>query len=72
MQQKELASSALKATNLIGVYAVLPPRRPAVPVLLIDDIIDSGWTFAVLAAQLRHAGWGNVYPIALASRFGRP
>lgn len=33
----------------------------------IDDIIDSGWTLAVLAALLQQAGSGIVYPATLAT-----
>jgi ATP-dependent DNA helicase RecQ len=52
--------------NLDGVFA-LDDAIPAGPVLLIDDIIDSGWTVTVLAALLRRNGSGPVYPLALAS-----
>ncbi|MGY4025953.1 RecQ family ATP-dependent DNA helicase [Aeromonas rivuli] len=37
------------------------------PVLLVDDIVDSGWTLTVIAALLQQAGSGLVYPVALAS-----
>ncbi|WP_240354481.1 ComF family protein [Pectobacterium brasiliense] len=40
---------------------------PRGPVLLVDDIIDSGWTLTVIAALLQQAGSGCVYPVALAS-----
>jgi ATP-dependent DNA helicase RecQ len=36
------------------------------PVLLVDDLIDSGWTMAVVARQLRQAGAPGVLPFALA------
>ena len=52
--------------NLDGVFAVSKPI-PKGHVYLIDDVIDSGWTFAVVAALLREAGSGAVYPLALAS-----
>ena len=35
------------------------------PVLLVDDMVDSRWTFTILAAMLRSAGTGPVYPCAL-------
>jgi ATP-dependent DNA helicase RecQ len=35
-------------------------------VLLIDDMVDSKWTFTVAAALLRRAGSGPVHPFALA------
>jgi ATP-dependent DNA helicase RecQ len=37
------------------------------PVLLVDDIVDSGWTLTVIAALLQQAGSSVVYPVALAS-----
>ncbi len=36
------------------------------PVLLVDDVIDSGWTAAVVARLLRRAGAPAVLPFALA------
>jgi ATP-dependent DNA helicase RecQ len=38
------------------------------PVLLVDDLTDTGWTFTVAAALLRDAGAPGVLPLALASR----
>jgi len=37
------------------------------PVLLVDDIVDSGWTLTLLSALLQKAGTGFVYPVALTS-----
>jgi ATP-dependent DNA helicase RecQ len=36
------------------------------PCYLVDDVIDSGWTFTVAAALLRQAGCPEVFPLALA------
>jgi ATP-dependent DNA helicase RecQ len=36
------------------------------PVLLVDDFIDTGWTMAIAARQLRLAGAAGVLPLALA------
>ena len=52
--------------NLDGAFAIAD-NIPTGPVLLVDDIIDSGWTMTVLAALLRREGSGLVYPVALAS-----
>ncbi|HEK1720117.1 TPA: RecQ family ATP-dependent DNA helicase [Proteus mirabilis] len=52
--------------NLDGVFAVTQLYKGQ-PVLLVDDIIDSGWTLTVIAALLQQAGSGIVYPVALAS-----
>jgi len=52
--------------NLDGAFRI----KTSVPdgsVLLVDDIVDSGWTLTVLAALLQQAGSGKVYPVALAS-----
>lgn len=52
--------------NLDGVFAVAE-GVPHGPVLLVDDMIDSGWTLTVIAALLRRAGSGPVYPVAISS-----
>lgn len=52
--------------NLDGAFDV-NQALPDTPVLLVDDIVDSGWTLTVVAALLRQAGSGVVYPVALAS-----
>ncbi|WP_406072935.1 RecQ family ATP-dependent DNA helicase [Micromonospora sp. NBC_01638] len=36
------------------------------PVLLVDDLIDSGWTMTLVARALRRAGAADVLPLALA------
>lgn len=36
------------------------------PVLLVDDLSDTGWTLAVAARLLRRAGAGAVFPLVLA------
>lgn len=52
--------------NLDGVFA-MAEEVPDGPVLLVDDMIDSGWTLTVIAALLRRAGSGPVYPVAISS-----
>ncbi len=51
--------------NLDGTFSIEQPKSGSV--LLVDDIIDSGWTFTVIAALLQQVGSGKVYPFALAS-----
>ena len=46
------------------------PSRPG-PVLLVDDLVDSGWTLTVAGWLLREAGSGPVHPFALAASSGR-
>jgi ATP-dependent DNA helicase RecQ len=38
------------------------------PVLLVDDLTDTGWTLTVAAQLLREAGAAAVLPFALASK----
>ena len=40
------------------------------PCLLVDDIVDSRWTFTVIGKMLRAAGSGVVRPVALAMTSG--
>jgi ATP-dependent DNA helicase RecQ len=35
-------------------------------VLLVDDVVDSGWTLTLLAVLLRQRGSGPVHPFVLA------
>ena len=37
------------------------------PVLLVDDLTDTGWTLTMAARVLREAGAPEVLPFALAS-----
>ncbi len=52
--------------NLDGVFA-LEGAIPTGSVLLVDDVVDSGWTLTVIAALLQQAGSGLVYPVTLTS-----
>ena len=64
-QQKEMENSYQQAKNLDGVFTITDECLNE-PCLLIDDMVKSGWTFAVAAALLRQAGCSAVYPMALA------
>jgi len=64
--QKMMRNSYQQARNLDGAFAVTSWRGMGGPVLLLDDMVDSGWTFTIIAALLRQAGSGPVYPLALA------
>lgn len=66
MPQKDQQNRYHQCRNLDGVFEVSQPVKPE-PVLLVDDVVDSGWTFTVLAALLLQAGSGPVFPVALAS-----
>lgn len=39
--------------------------------LLVDDLVDSKWTLAIVRGELRLAGSGPVDPFALADTAGR-
>ena len=54
-----------RCRNLDGAFAVSDDVLDS-PVLLVDDVYDSGWTTTVIAALLRQSGSGEVLPIALA------
>jgi len=66
--QKEMENRYHQCRNLDGVFEVRAQSpRFADPVLLVDDVTDSGWTLAIISALLRQAGSGRVFPLALAS-----
>jgi len=64
--QKTRANSFQQAQNLAGAFVVDRANVRPAPVLLVDDMVDSRWTFTVLTLLLCRAGSGLVYPFALA------
>ena len=64
-EQKTMENTAQQARNVWGSIEVRGTPDPN-PVLLVDDIVDSRWTFAVAAYLLRSCGSGEVWPLALA------
>jgi ATP-dependent DNA helicase RecQ len=63
-------NSAQRVKALYGRFGVPPELAAALaglsgPVLLVDDYIDSGWTMALVARELRTAGASVVLPLAL-------
>ena len=65
-QQKSMANLTQQALNIDGSLAILD-KPSSGPVLLVDDIVNSGWTFTVAAWLLRSNGSGPVIPFALAT-----
>ena len=63
--QKSMKNSNMQAHNLDGVFQLThyPPKQE--PVLLIDDMVDSRWTFTICAYLLKSYGSGAVFPMAL-------
>jgi ATP-dependent DNA helicase RecQ len=75
MRQPGAASrtnSAQRVRALYGAVGVTTDQAAALRrlgdpvVLLVDDVVDSGWTMALAARELRLAGAGDVLPFALA------
>ena len=64
--QKTQQNSFHQCRNLDGAFQI-DASVPQGAVLLLDDIVDSGWTMTVIAALLRQAGSGPVWPVALAT-----
>ncbi len=66
-EQKTMANSNQQARNIDGSLAIVPEAIQDGPLLLVDDMVDSGWTLTVAAYLLASHGSGPVYPVALAS-----
>lgn len=64
--QKRMENTDFRCQNLDGVFEIEPEILEG-PVLLVDDAVDSGWTFTVIAALLLRAGSGPVFPFAIMS-----
>jgi ATP-dependent DNA helicase RecQ len=68
------SNAAQRVRALHDAFAVTADQRRALadvggtPVLLVDDLVDSGWTMTVAARTLRHAGAAAVLPLALATQ----
>jgi len=65
------ANSAQRVKALYGGFPVPPELAAGLagltgPVLLVDDYVESGWTMALVARELRLAGAPAVLPLALA------
>lgn len=69
--QKTRSNSFQQVSNLIGAFQVQAADVRPMPVLLVDDLVDSRWTFTVAGGLLRQAGSGPVYPFALADSSGQ-
>ena len=64
--QKLMNNSQNQYLNIADAFTLDESMLDSSPVLLVDDMIDSGWTFTVISALLRSAGCEKVYPVALA------
>jgi ATP-dependent DNA helicase RecQ len=69
-QQKTMQNELKQAKNVIDSLTI-NGKILNKPVLLVDDIIDSGWTLAIAGYLLRMNGSGIVYPFTIAQASGR-
>ncbi len=65
------SNSAQRVRALHDAFTVAPEVAAALPalsgpVLLVDDLVDSGWTMSLAGRALRRAGAEGVLPLALA------
>lgn len=67
--QKEYHTSFRQYKNAAESFEVEKPLEDNV--LLVDDMVDSRWTFTVCGYKLRKMGSGKVFPFALADSAGR-
>lgn len=65
LEQKVMQNSAHQAENVLDSLEVTG-EVPEGAVLLVDDIVDSGWTLTIGGYLLREKGSGTVYPFTLA------
>lgn len=64
-EQKTMENSYMQAKNVLGSVEFKGELLPG-PVLLVDDMIDSGWTLAAAGYLLQSKGVPAVHPFALA------
>jgi len=67
-QQKELHNSNMQFKN--AWYSLDVSEIKSGNVLLVDDMVDSRWTFTVCGYKLIRRGSGKVYPFALSNTAG--
>jgi len=65
-----MANSSMQARNVAGTLEAIDDV-PKGAVLLIDDIVDSGWTLTLAGWLLRQKGTGIVHPFTLARATAR-
>ena len=64
-----MENSFQQLRNVDGAFVITEPLADE-PVLVVDDLVDSGWTLAVVADALREAGAAAVHPLVLAKARG--
>lgn len=66
-QQKDMENSSFQCENAQASFAVADEAVSPKSILLVDDMVDSRWTFTVCGDILTKAGAEHVYPYALAA-----
>jgi ATP-dependent DNA helicase RecQ len=69
-EQKLMANSSMQARNVNGTLSTIEQLPPGT-VLLIDDIVDSGWTLTIAGWLLKKKGSSVVHPFTLARATAR-
>lgn len=67
LEQKLMNNSQLQEQNVRDSIKVNESKYIGYSVILIDDMVDSRWTFTVAGYLLQESGYGNVLPFALTS-----
>lgn len=70
-QQKEMENCAHQCANAYTSFWVKDGVRIPKNILLVDDVVDSKWTFTVCGYRLMEAGAEKVFPFALADSSNR-
>lgn len=65
-QQKEMENSSFQCENALKSFSLANGAIVPENILLVDDMVDSRWTFTVCGDILTKAGAERVYPFALA------
>jgi len=68
-EQKKFENSDGQYRNANDSFEIIQIKKENI--LLVDDMVDSRWTFTVCAMKMREKGSGDIYPFALANTAGR-
>ena len=68
-EQKKFENSDGQYKNASDSFEIIQVKKENI--LLVDDMVDSRWTFTVCAMKMREMGSGDIYPFALANTAGR-
>ena len=68
-EQKKFENSDGQYKNANNSFEIIQVKKENI--LLVDDMVDSRWTFTVCAMKMREKGSGDIYPFALANTAGR-